>query len=103
MTENEAKTKWCPFIRVTVTPNDDCWQGNMLTNRGNIPAVNENLQCIGSECMAWEWQDCYDGYFAFIEDDGSILVANTNEKLKDAKERNLKEYQSEQGYCGLAK
>lgn len=31
MTEEEAKTKWCPFARI-----DIC--------------------CIGSRCMAWRWE-----------------------------------------------
>ena len=53
MTEDEAKTKWCPFVRVTVTPNDATWQGNMLTNRGQIPAANTDTLCIASDCMAW--------------------------------------------------
>ena len=53
MTENEARTRWCPFVRVTVTPNDATWQGNMMTNRGQIPAANTDTRCIASDCMCW--------------------------------------------------
>ena len=55
MTEDEAKTKWCPFVRVLVTQNDESWYAGMLTNRGTIPADNTDTLCIASECMAWRW------------------------------------------------
>ena len=54
MTEDEAKQKWCPFVRVTITPDDIIWEGNMLTNRGQIPASNTDTLCIASDCMMWE-------------------------------------------------
>jgi len=38
MTEDEAKTKWCPFVRAA-GPAD--------------PA--SGYLCIGSACMAWRW------------------------------------------------
>lgn len=44
MTEDEAKTKWCPFVRY----------GEKASNRG-VPAENESyVRCIGSACMAWK-------------------------------------------------
>ena len=53
MTEIEARTKWCPMIRVTVTPVTGGWENNMLTNRGDIPASNTDTLCIASKCMMW--------------------------------------------------
>lgn len=49
MTEDEAKTKWCPFARAQTADTE------------TAPAVNRTLQgapdigchCIGSACMAW--------------------------------------------------
>lgn len=40
MTEDEAKTKWCPFARVV-----DSARGT----------DGEGARCIGSACMAWRW------------------------------------------------
>lgn len=45
MTEDEAKTKWCPFVRITALDGE--WE----TNRGDFPSGA--LACVASECMAW--------------------------------------------------
>ena len=47
MTEEEAKSKWCPMVRCIwyPTPTDSGW------NR-----VSENVNCVGSECMMWRWK-----------------------------------------------
>lgn len=49
MTEDEAKTKWCPFVRVH--------GGDLSFNRyaaADNPAFN--CTCLGSACMAWRWR-----------------------------------------------
>lgn len=51
MTEEEAKTKWCPHARV----------GSAISGLG---AMNSDFRegpvpeayCRGSECMAWRWE-----------------------------------------------
>lgn len=59
MTEDEAKTKWCPFARHEATA------GNRLPygKPGDEPAPDDYcaeaamlLPCIGSACMAWQWK-----------------------------------------------
>lgn len=47
MTENEAKTKWCPFVRIAVLDG---------ANRGSVSDHDMPLaKCIGAACMAWRW------------------------------------------------
>lgn len=41
MTEDEARTKWCPMARVTVK--------EMPANR-----ITERYNCIASDCMMWK-------------------------------------------------
>ena len=49
MTEEEAKTKWCPMVRHMVYPNTFDPSG------GNIP--HEYSCCIASDCMMWRWDE----------------------------------------------
>lgn len=54
MTEDEAKTKWCPEARAP-----------LLGQGGNVP-INRpercDSRCIGSECMAWRRDSINTGY-----------------------------------------
>lgn len=61
MTEDEAKTKWCPFVRTanaTVRPASEEWpgifMGTIAVNRSSPDAATP-APCIASECMAWRW------------------------------------------------
>lgn len=45
MTEDEAKTKWCPMVQHV----ENAAIGASL----NRPASSASANCIGSECMAW--------------------------------------------------
>lgn len=55
VTEDEARTKWCPFARAL--------GGNGSTalaayNRHDIgPGTPNGTDCIASECMAWRWRE----------------------------------------------
>lgn len=51
LTEEQAKTKWCPFVR----------QGSAVSGLGSLNREHEHghtyggLNCIASDCMAWCW------------------------------------------------
>jgi hypothetical protein len=58
-TEEEAKTKWCPFARLMLTVNegDRPILGVGGVNRYGKDGVDQALgTCIGSQCMAWRWE-----------------------------------------------
>jgi len=55
MTEEEAKTKWCPHIQVTSAQSmNDVEYGD---NRGG---GDENHNCIASDCMMWRLDEARD-------------------------------------------
>jgi len=91
MTEEEAKTKWCPFARGSQYTN-----GNS-NNRTHEGEPGEHTRCIGSACMAWRWLP------------GSFEVVNTatGERLGVRDIARLPDERFERGkpttgYCGLA-
>jgi hypothetical protein len=49
LTEEEAKTKWCPFVRQN---------GDNNRPSGNRSIYGEPM-CIASQCMAWRWAQQY--------------------------------------------
>lgn len=58
-TEEEAKQRWCPFVRVVKTDvtgsegGDRVW---LASNRGEEePVGGLDCCCVASECMAWQW------------------------------------------------
>ena len=61
-TEEEAKTKWCPFGRgmIRATSREETATG---FNRGHNAEARMEIPltyCIGSKCMAWQWFDGID-------------------------------------------
>lgn len=90
LTEEEAKTKWCPHIRISAAI---CQGGDIVAaaarNRvGELPPTPEHpndpsrFNCCASECSQWRWGPSQHYY-----------VRVGNEKIP-AEER--------RGYCGLA-
>jgi hypothetical protein len=53
VTEEEAKTKWCPQARAQIERTESAPVGNR--DRGSRPDID--CLCIGSACMWWRWND----------------------------------------------
>jgi len=79
MTEDEAKTKWCPFVRMSPQ--------SAINNRGDNHPNAGNVKCIGSDCMAWQWNQGKDNVRQYVDDNGLLIVESGREGM---------------GYCGLA-
>jgi hypothetical protein len=71
MTEDEAKTKWCPFARVAEpwryvsTSTGPMPVAAPAVNRGSDAQLFSASHCIASACMAWRWHrasEHVDGY-----------------------------------------
>jgi hypothetical protein len=80
MTEEEAKTKWCPHVRYMGSNLQECganrWKQILPVEEPD--ALNPvACRCIGSACMAWRW---------------------IGDEFMDA----LDSSKAPRGYCGLA-
>lgn len=81
MTEDEAKTKWCPFYRSA--SNGGYTVDNRAPNDDYAGKGFQRFNCIASACMAWRHTyDTTDAFKAAMDD--SFSAAPTG------------------GYCGLA-
>ncbi len=108
-TEDEAKTKWCPFVRTGLT-------AGMAVNRHVADApkardgVYDETRCIGSQCMAWRKSS--DATEARYEHFSGSKPPGTWELVGAAKgdpgtedhewRRIVKPAEPAYGYCGVA-
>lgn len=56
LTEEEAKTKWCPETRIHEVRGAGVYVNKPITDEnphGHAKAAS--VLCIGSACMAWRW------------------------------------------------
>lgn len=53
MTEDQAKTKWCPMIRTGMVAGMAV--NHHVDTRPDGDGVYHNTRCIASECMMWRW------------------------------------------------
>ena len=83
MTEDEAKTKWCPF-RPVERIADQCapWESPYPSAK-----YNESERCIGSGCMAWRWHS-FEHRLREYEDGEKEFTSSHDETFG--------------GFCGLA-
>ena len=45
MTEQEARTKWCPMVRANISGNSN----------GAFNRDGDDCACIASDCIMWRW------------------------------------------------
>ena len=82
LTEEEARTKWCPYIRIHEQPPLGIGGPNMYAY--NRPHNMSSMTCIASECMAWRFS-------GFLEKGEECPVSGIT----------VQEH-TPTGYCGLA-
>lgn len=54
MTEEEAKTKWCPFTHSAYLIKLDAEETLVSSSDRSLPSASAT-RCIASACMAWRW------------------------------------------------
>lgn len=62
LTEDEAKKKWCPFVRFATIPDGAFIYNNRVNSTEDIAKLyspgdpDGPSRCIASACMAWHWR-----------------------------------------------
>ena len=131
MTEDEAKEKWCPFVRIVGW--EQFRDGEQAATCNRIPnkdgSIDSCVACIGSSCMAWrvsepakkaeyesEYIEWYDGdkkpESPSLEAGWEIKESGRDEPDEDDEDQRVLNWESfrrlkreakkEKGYCGLA-
>lgn len=109
MTEEEAKAKWCPFVRVA---------GRVTYNRALNDSPVKHTACIGAACMAWRLtpaSDWVEQFVVFLRSGRSIDAIRLYRSEKGATLKDAKEFvdgvldgtqpmpaSQPVGFCGLA-
>lgn len=97
MTEAEAKTKWCPFVRMTASQGE--WHINRDPSLPSAPTDTQAYRCIGSACMAWRW------YARIPLHVVRAIREETGVGMMEARKLALDMFEGQPGtggYCGLA-
>lgn len=89
MTEAEAKTKWCPNVRIAVHAG----HGGAACNRHPEGSVKEDTLCIASACMFWRWD----------VDSSPAMEALAKARMQsEMTQARAMSYVPTRGYCGQA-
>lgn len=58
MTEQEARTKWCPMTRVLSTNwKHGCGFNRITDDTAKIQGPATGSFCLASDCMMWRWKE----------------------------------------------
>ncbi len=94
MTEEEAKTKWCPFANVGSTTSGLGGFNRFIPPVGS--GSDESVRCIGSDCMAWRWEARLLGHDIEHQKATHGAIKGAVEHARFCREHPLL------GFCGLA-
>jgi hypothetical protein len=84
MTEEDAKTKWCPFVRFIPETEFSQFASNRAESEFNSKqSAQAATRCLASACMAWRWY-------------------RTNIRNPDDPTGDMLPSTRTHGYCGLA-
>lgn len=88
-TEEQAKTKWCPFSRVVDTERYWPPHNRRSPEEGNTCGIPVTCLCIASDCGVWQWE---------VTPESAARAAEMRERypLSEAPTVAI-------GYCGLAR
>lgn len=94
ITEEEARTKWCPHARGAAPFSFRDSETAVTSNRVWNAEPLEGTTCIGSRCMAWRWDD--EGNRARSRDRQMNVRVPGDPPQPEPPEP------AERGFCGLA-
>ncbi len=103
VTEDEAKTKWCPEERAVFVPEADAarWLSGhniLITIEGDEINTTHRVKCIVTECIFWQWHAWRCGEGCGTTDAGKIKA----DKYEPCKPPQFPQYYDHIGHCGRA-
>lgn len=93
--EEEAKTKWCPFSRVMNAEGEG--GANRWDNTIKEAFAPSGSTCVASRCMAWKWKNELAGH------DLDYMIKQHGSEEGPIKHTQFCKEDPLEGYCGLAK
>lgn len=83
VTEQEARTKWCPHARVPGMHGVQSVNRQKEATRPFSAILPASCRCVASECMAWKWKQYH------------------SPEEREARKPNGLAVETPLGYCGL--
>ena len=93
LTEEQARTKWCPFARTIAQHHTGYGTVNRyMTSEGRGGGPFQDCLCIASDCMWWRWSS------------SDLIYLETGEPVLEGQvyKTDEVELRGALGYCGIA-
>ena len=96
-TEEQAREKWCPFVRIT---HREDWA---QTNRQEDVSIDTCTNCIASGCAAWRWSRVKEtsAFLDAVKEHMKVTGENFD-KATQVVYADAEKFRHTEGYCGLA-